>query len=40
MNIRKVPAEDDDIMYEIQPQYVYRPDLLAYDLYQNAKPVS
>lgn len=37
MNFRKVPTEDDDVMYEIQSQYVYRPDLLAYDLYQNAK---
>lgn len=37
MNIRKIPADDDDLLYEIQSQYVYRPDLLAYDLYQNSK---
>lgn len=33
LKIRPVPAENDDILYEIQPQYTYRPDLLAYDLY-------
>lgn len=33
LKIRPIPAEDDDILYEIQPQYNYRPDLLAYDLY-------
>lgn len=33
LTIRPVPAENDDILYEIQPQYTYRPDLLAHDLY-------
>jgi hypothetical protein len=33
LKIRPVPSENDDILYEIQPQYTYRPDLLAYDLY-------
>jgi len=33
LEIRPVPAENDDIVYEIEPQYTYRPDLLAYDLY-------
>ncbi len=37
MNKRTLPPEDDDIVYEIQSQYVYRPDLLAYDLYKNSK---
>lgn len=37
LKIRPVPAEEDDIQYEIQPQYTYRPDLLAYDLYGNHK---
>lgn len=37
MNKRQIIIEDDDYLYEIQPQYVYRPDVLAYDLYQNAK---
>lgn len=31
--IRPVPAETDDFLYTIQPQYTYRPDLLAFDLY-------
>lgn len=31
--IRPVPAESDDFLYSIEPQYTYRPDLLAYDLY-------
>ena len=30
---RTIPAANDDITYEIEPQYSYRPDLLAYDLY-------
>jgi len=34
---RSIPADGDDILYEIQPQYTYRPDLLAYDLYGSAK---
>jgi len=33
LQIRPVPAEDDDLLYAVQPQYAYRPDLLAYDLY-------
>lgn len=37
LRIRPVPAETDDIVYEIEPQYTYRPDLLAYDLYGNHK---
>ena len=31
---RSIPAQDTDILYEIKPQYTYRPDLLAFDLYQ------
>ncbi len=34
---RPVPADLDDYAYEIQPQYNYRPDLLAFDLYGNPK---
>jgi len=37
LDIRPVPAEADDILYEIEPQYENRPDLLAYDLYQDSK---
>lgn len=33
LNIRSVPSADDDMLYVVQPQYAYRPDLLAYDLY-------
>lgn len=36
-NIRPVPAEADDYLYEIEPQYIYRPDLLAYDIYGTPK---
>jgi len=37
LQIRPIPAEDDDILYKVQPQYAYRPDLLAYDLYGSHK---
>ena len=37
LEIRPVPAEDDDFRYVIENQYKHRPDLLAYDLYGNAK---
>ena len=30
-------AEPDDYLYTIEPQYTHRPDLLAYDLYQDHK---
>lgn len=33
LNARSVSAEPDDFLYTIEPQYNYRPDLLAYDLY-------
>lgn len=33
LTIRPVSAEADDYLYTIEPQYTYRPDLLAYDLY-------
>ncbi len=33
--IRPVSAEPDDYLYTIESQYQYRPDLLAYDLYQD-----
>lgn len=32
---RSIPAEPDDFLYVIEPQYNYRPDLLAYHLYGN-----
>lgn len=37
LQIRPVPAEDDDLLYSVQPQYAYRPDLLAYDLYGDTR---
>lgn len=36
-NKRNIPSLDNDITYEIEPQYAYRPDLLAYDLYGSSK---
>jgi hypothetical protein len=33
---RPIPKEDDDLTFVINTTYQYRPDLLAYDLYQNA----
>jgi alpha-L-fucosidase len=33
LTIRPVSAEDDDFLYTLEPQYAYRPDLLAFDLY-------
>ena len=37
LEIRPVPAEADDFRYVIENQYRHRPDLLAYDVYSNAK---
>ena len=37
INIRPVSAEPDDWVDTIEPQYNYRPDLLAYDLYGSSK---
>ena len=37
LKIRPVPADDDDFLYEIEPQYNFRPDLLAFDLYGTPK---
>ena len=36
LSIRSVSSEVDDFLYTIQPQYTFRPDLLAYDLYGDA----
>ena len=35
MSIRAVSSQVDDFLYTIQPQYAYRPDLLAFDLYND-----
>ena len=37
LEIRPVPSEADDFRYVIENQYRHRPDLLAYDIYGNAK---
>jgi len=37
LSIRPVSAESDDYLYTIESQYAYRPDLLAFDLYQDHK---
>ena len=37
LQIRPVAAEQDDYLYTIEPQYTYRPDLLAFDLYGTSK---
>jgi len=37
LSIRPVPAEADDVLYTVQTQYTFRPDLLAYDLYGSEK---
>jgi hypothetical protein len=37
LRIRPVSSESDDYLYTIEPQYTHRPDLLAYDLYQDSK---
>ena len=36
LTIRPVSAEADDFLYTIESQYTYRPDLLAYDLYEDS----
>jgi hypothetical protein len=36
LSMRPVPAESDDILYTIEPQYEHRPDLLAFYLYGKA----
>lgn len=37
LTIRPVSKAADDFLYTIEPQYAYRPDLLAYDLYGNSQ---
>jgi hypothetical protein len=35
LSIRTIPSSNDDKLYTIQEQYTHRPDLLAYDLYDD-----
>lgn len=37
ITFRDIPAEKDDVYFEITNTYENRPDLLAYDLYQESK---
>lgn len=36
MNNRPIPKEADDTLFKINTTYQYRPDLLAYDLYNES----
>lgn len=36
MTNRPIPKESDDVLFQINQTYQYRPDLLAFDLYDNA----
>ena len=33
---RPIPKQTDDVLFKINATYQYRPDLLAFDLYDNA----
>jgi hypothetical protein len=35
LTLRDIPAEADDILFEVPQQYTHRPDLLAFDLYDD-----
>jgi hypothetical protein len=35
MVYRNIPSEADDILFEVTKNYEYRPDLLAFDLYND-----
>jgi hypothetical protein len=35
LNLRNIPESSDDIFFTVTQQYTYRPDLLAYDLYND-----
>jgi hypothetical protein len=37
LRIRPVSAEVDDYLYTIEPQFTYRPDLLAFVVYDTSK---
>lgn len=35
LNFRDIPIQSDDILFEVTSTYEYRPDLLAFDLYND-----
>lgn len=37
INLRDIPAYNDDYLFTVTQQYTHRPDLLAYDLYNDAR---
>jgi len=37
LTIRPIPADVDDFLYTVEPQYSHRPDLLSFDLYKTTK---
>jgi hypothetical protein len=37
LDVRTIPAADDDVLYQIDSFYDNRPDLLAFDLYGKAE---
>lgn len=37
LEYRDIPKDSTDVVYEIEPVYTYRPDLLAFDLYGTPK---
>lgn len=34
LTFRNIPAEADDVLYEVDARYQHRPDLLSYDTYK------
>jgi len=37
LQIRPIPKSDSDVLYEVQPQFTHRPDLLAFSVYGTPK---
>jgi hypothetical protein len=37
INFIDIPSQDDDIQFTITSLYMHRPDLLAYDIYQDSQ---
>ena len=37
INFRDIPNQSDDLLFQVTATYEHRPDLLAYDLYKDAK---
>jgi hypothetical protein len=37
MSFRDIPSQTDDILFEVTKKYQHRPDLLAYDLYNDVR---